>query len=89
MNIALTAENRKTLKRLLKLGRWGNESEIVRYGLHLVKQEVVVELGQSWPKPISSAALKKWYTQDEPKAERELERKIVRGSKGRIRPEAE
>jgi len=61
----------------------------VRYGLHLVKQEVAVELGQSWPKPIPRAALKKWYTQDEPKSDRELELRIVRGSKGRFRPEAE
>lgn len=37
---ALTKQNKQTIKRLLKTGRWNNESEILRYGLHLVDQEV-------------------------------------------------
>jgi Arc/MetJ-type ribon-helix-helix transcriptional regulator len=40
MAVSLTPQNKRTLKRLLKTGRWNNESEIMRYGLHLVAQEV-------------------------------------------------
>ena len=31
------------MRRLLKTGRWNNESEILRYGLHLVEHEVRFE----------------------------------------------
>ena len=40
MATTLTTQNKQTLKRLLKTGRWNNESEIMRYGLHLVAKEV-------------------------------------------------
>ena len=40
MATTLTTQNKQTLKRLLKTGRWNNESEIMRYGLHLVAMEV-------------------------------------------------
>ena len=40
MATTLTTQNKQTLKRLLKTGRWNNESEIMRYGLHLVDEEV-------------------------------------------------
>jgi Arc/MetJ-type ribon-helix-helix transcriptional regulator len=40
MATTLTAQNKKSLKQLLKTGRWNNESEIMRYGLHLVIEEV-------------------------------------------------
>lgn len=43
MNASLTAQNKKLLRALLRTGRWGNESEIVRYGLHLVAREVASE----------------------------------------------
>ena len=36
MATTLTTQNKQSLKRLLKTGRWNNESEIMRYGLHLV-----------------------------------------------------
>src|SRR5439155_10222330 len=40
MAVSLTPQNKRTLKRLLKTGRWNNESEVIRYGLHLVNKEV-------------------------------------------------
>ena len=40
MAVSLTPQNKQTLKRLLKTGRWNNESEVIRYGLHLVNKEV-------------------------------------------------
>lgn len=39
MSVSLTSANKQTLKTLLATGRWHNESEILRYGLHLVMQE--------------------------------------------------
>ncbi len=43
MSISLTKANKRLIKALLRVGRWGNESEIVRYGLHLVAREVEQE----------------------------------------------
>jgi Arc/MetJ-type ribon-helix-helix transcriptional regulator len=40
----LTELQRRLIQQLLKVGRWNNESEIVRDGLHLVAKEV--ETGQ-------------------------------------------
>ena len=47
MNASLTLENKKLVKALLRTGRWGNESEFARYGLHLVAREVEAEKQRS------------------------------------------
>ncbi len=47
MSEALTKENKKLVSELLETGRWGNKSEIIRYGLHLVKKEVETEQANS------------------------------------------
>ena len=47
MNASLTQQNKNLLRELLRLGRWANESEIVRYGLHLVAKEVQDEQKES------------------------------------------
>lgn len=36
----LTHPQKRLVQELLKVGRWNNESEIIRYGLHLVAKEV-------------------------------------------------
>jgi Arc/MetJ-type ribon-helix-helix transcriptional regulator len=36
----LTGPQQRLIKELLTLGRWNNESEVLRYGLHLVAKEV-------------------------------------------------
>jgi Arc/MetJ-type ribon-helix-helix transcriptional regulator len=67
MNASLTTENKKLLKALLKLGRWGNESEIIRYGLHLVAREVQAEQERSLvpiPPGILARAYKKLNSND-------------------------
>ena len=43
----LTEPQRRLIQELLKVGRWNNESEIVRYGLHLVAKEVETEKANS------------------------------------------
>lgn len=60
MNASLTTENKRLLKGLLALGRWGNESEIIRYGLHLVAREVQAEQERSLA-PISPGVLARAY----------------------------
>src|SRR5438045_472903 len=57
---ALTTENKRQIKRLLKTGRWNNQSEILRYGLHLVLKEVGATQ-QDWPEPISPKAMDRSY----------------------------
>lgn len=60
MSISLTSSNKKLIKALLRVGRWGNESEIVRYGLHLVAREVEQEQ-QRGLAPISRGVLARAY----------------------------
>ena len=62
MSISLTAGNKRLVKALLRVGRWGNESEIVRYGLHLVAPEVEREQRQALA-PISRSILTRSYRQ--------------------------
>jgi Arc/MetJ-type ribon-helix-helix transcriptional regulator len=40
MSASVTSSQKRLVKHLLKIGRWNNESEIIRYGLHLVAKEV-------------------------------------------------
>jgi Arc/MetJ-type ribon-helix-helix transcriptional regulator len=40
MSASVTSSQKRLVKQLLKIGRWNNESEIIRYGLHLVAKEV-------------------------------------------------
>ena len=60
MNASLTTENKRLLKALLQMGRWGNESEIIRYGLHLVAREVQAEQERSLA-PIPPGVLARAY----------------------------
>ena len=74
----MTTANKKLLKALLRVGRWGNESEIVRYGLHLVAREVELEQQRSLA-PISAGLLAKAYRTLSPD-EREQDRALSRAS---------
>ena len=40
MAATVAMPQKKLLRRLLKSGRWNSESEIVRYGIELVRREV-------------------------------------------------
>jgi len=57
VSVSLTAENKRALKALLGTGRWHNESEIIRYGLHLVIQEARRSDYAPMPKEELAAAL--------------------------------
>lgn len=85
-SIALTPTNKQTLKRLLKTGRWGNESEIVRYGIHLVEMEVQAKQKELWPKPISDAVMRRIY-RGETKKEKAVEEAFAKHSRKLIKAE--
>ena len=57
-----TAPQKKLIHELLAVGRWNNESEILRYGLHLVAKEVETEQArnlQPYPTGILSRAYRR------------------------------
>ena len=79
MSIALTAENERTLKRLLESGRWQDESEIVRHGILLVEKEIAELDRNPWPQPLPNEVLERAY-QNETAEEKEIERKLGEAS---------
>jgi len=62
MSATVTAVNKRLIKELLKIGRWNNESEILRYGLHLVALEVEEQQRRSFS-PFPPGLLAKAYKQ--------------------------
>ena len=56
----LTKPQKRLVRELLQVGRWNNESEIIRYGLHLVAKEVHADEAQSL-EPISKDLLMRAY----------------------------
>ena len=50
---------KKLLRKLLESGRWNSESEIVRYGIELVRREVQREELSRYPQAALSAAYRR------------------------------
>jgi len=73
MAATITPPNRKLLDRLLRSGRFNNYSEIVRYGLELVRREIEREDLSPYP----DSALAKAY-QRSTQEERDLDTKLGR-----------
>ena len=82
MSVSLTPQDEQTLKRLLRRGPWGNESEIIRYGLHLVEKEIE---SSQWPELIPDEVMARIY-REESQEERTIENTLTRASQ-RIKPE--
>ena len=83
---ALTTPQKRLINELLKVGRWNNESEIVRYGLHLVAKEVELDQERSLA-PYSAGVLARAYrrvTPRERKEQRAMERASARPQKGEL-----
>lgn len=76
----LTEPQKKLIQELLKVGRWNNESEILRYGLHLVAREVEGEQERSL-EPYPPGVLARAYRRLTPR-ERKEERAMERASTG-------
>lgn len=60
MSYALTGSQKRLVQDLLTVGRWNNESEIIRYGLHLVAKEVELEQARSL-EPYGAGVLARAY----------------------------
>jgi len=70
---------KKLLRQLMKSGRWNSESEIVRYGIELVRRELEREELSPYPETVLAEAYSKLSKQ-----ERELDDQMGRAS---ARPE--
>jgi Arc/MetJ-type ribon-helix-helix transcriptional regulator len=83
---ALTSPQKRLINELLKVGRWNNESEIVRYGLHLVAKEVENDQERSLA-PYSAGLLARAYRRVTPRERKEqsvMERASARPQKGEL-----
>jgi Arc/MetJ-type ribon-helix-helix transcriptional regulator len=60
MAYTLTKPQKRLMRDLLQVGRWNNESEIIRYGLHLVAKEVQADQSQNL-EPLSKDVLMRAY----------------------------
>ena len=78
VSYSLTKPQKTLVRELLKIGRWNNESEIIRYGLHLVVQEVRAEQVLSL-EPYRPGALARAYNKLTP-ADRREEQLMERAS---------
>ena len=86
MAYTLTEAQKRLIQELLKVGRWNNESEIIRYGVHLVGREVEREQAQSL-EPYAAGVLAKAYrrlTAREKNEERAMERASAAPQKGEL-----
>ena len=82
----LTSPQKRLIQELLKVGRWNNESEIVRYGLHLVAKEVETDHERSL-EPYSAGVLARAYrriTPREQKEQRAMEQASAGPQKGEL-----
>ena len=82
----LTEPQKRLIQELLKVGRWNNESEIIRYGLHLVAREVEAEQERSlepYPAGIVARAYRR-LTPTERKEEQAMERASTGPQKGEL-----
>jgi Arc/MetJ-type ribon-helix-helix transcriptional regulator len=84
---SLTAPQKRLIQELLKVGRWNNESEILRYGLHLVAKEVQEDQIHTL-EPYPAGSLARAYRRFTPR-EREEEQVLEQASAGPQKGELE
>ncbi len=80
MATTITAPNRKLIERLVKSGRFNNYSEVVRYGLELVRREIEREELSPYPESVL-AKIYREMAKEEKDAEARLARASVRPSR--------
>lgn len=80
MAYALTEPQKRLVRQLLQVGRWNNESEIIRYGIHLVAKEVRMDETRNFS-PISKDVLARAYRKLS-KQDRAEEKAMERASAG-------
>ncbi len=75
MAATVAMPQKKLLRKLLESGRWNSESEIVRYGIELVRREVQREELSQYPEAALAAAYRSLS-----KAERQQDARLGRAS---------
>ena len=84
MAATVAMPQKKLLQKLLKSGRWNSESEIVRYGIELVRREVARERLSPYPDHVLAKAYRKLSV-----ADRELDDQLGRASNHPVSGELE
>jgi len=82
----LTDPQKQLIQELLRVGRWNNESEILRYGLHLVAKEVEQEQERSlepYPRGVLARAYRR-LTPSERRAESAMTRACAGPQEGEL-----
>jgi Arc/MetJ-type ribon-helix-helix transcriptional regulator len=64
MAATVAMPQKKLLQRLMKSGRWNSESEIVRYGIELVRREIEAESYAPYPQSLLAEAYSKSSDRD-------------------------
>lgn len=86
VSATLTSQQKRLIQGLLKVGRWNNESEIIRYGLHLVAREVETDQRRAlepYPPGLLAQAYRE-LTPRELEEDRKLGRACLHPAKGEL-----
>jgi len=83
MAATVAMPQKKLLRKLMKSGRWNSESEIVRYGIDLVRQEVEREQLSPYPEHVLTEAYDK-LTREEYRQDERMGRGSARPSPGEL-----
>jgi Arc/MetJ-type ribon-helix-helix transcriptional regulator len=75
MAATVAMPQKKLLRQLMKSGRWNSESEIVRYGIELVRRELERERLSAYPEAVLTSAYSRLS-----KEEHNLDEKLGRAS---------
>lgn len=79
MAATVAMPQKKLLRKLMKSGRWNSESEIVRYGIDLVRREVEREQFCPYPEKVLAEAYSK-LTREELRQDERMGRHSARPS---------
>jgi len=83
MATTITPPNRKLIERLVKSGRFNNYSEVVRYGLELVRREIEREELSPYPESVL-AKIYRDMTAEEKDSESRMAKASSRPSAGEL-----
>ena len=83
MAATVAMPQKELLRKLMKSGRWNSESEIVRYGIDLVRREVEREQYAPYPESVLAEAYRK-LTREERRQDERMGRSSARPSPGEL-----
>jgi Arc/MetJ-type ribon-helix-helix transcriptional regulator len=83
MAATVAMPQKELLRKLMKSGRWNSESEIVRYGIDLVRREVEREQFSPYPEHVLTEAYGQ-LTKEERRQDERMGRASARPSPGEL-----